>query len=132
LWHILDNDYSVDLVNFYLTCGGVDAKKRHPRNGNCLLHEFAATPYSGGMKKLDNFLQKAKLLLETIPDKINLLNNYSQIQTPADIAEQSAAKRVNDKAASLAFKALIALFEEYNGFTRERLEAQQKIGIYRF
>jgi len=131
LWHILDNDYSVDLMQFYLTCG-VDAKKTNWLTGHCLLHAFAATKYSGGMKKLDNFLQKAKLLLETIPDKVNLFNHHSE--TPTDIAEHSliSAKKCKDRAASLAFKALIILFEEYKGFTRQELIAQAEWELKKF
>ncbi len=120
LWHIMDNSYPSSLMEFYLA-RQVDTTKLCVSYKGNLLHKFAATPYSGNISSLDNFIQKAKLLLTTLPAQINALNQRDQ--TPLNIVKKSlrALKKSKNVAAKLAFKVLIELFQEHGGFVAEDL-----------
>lgn len=126
LWSILGNEYPTNLMEFYLT-QNVDATSPNPlRKKETLLHRFAATSYSGGISNLDNFMQKAKLLFSIIPDKINALDERRR--SPRDIVEISlkTAKNHKNKVATVAFKALILLFQEHGVFLMKE-KAKQKV-----
>jgi len=131
LWYIMDNSYPADLMKFYLT-QKVDTKalsnvdKEKPWRRKSLLHRFAETPYSGTFKDISNFLEKAKLLLDTLPEQVNTADK--QGLTPLDIIEESLKRfkrrnsRLENKVAKIAFKVLKELFFEYNGMTADLLE----------
>ncbi len=130
LWSILDNRYPSDLVKFYLK-QNVDAKKLNTRYTEGLLHRFAATGYTGKFSDIANFLQKAKILLNAIPDQVNLsINTYKG--TPLDVVEKSLkyAKKSKTKVAIVAFKALKGFFHESGGFTTAELNHQDFVKTY--
>lgn len=134
LWEILQKKYPSELMAFYLACG-VDAKKRFGpvdegfKGGNCLLHELA-NPISLHIDNIDDFLRKGQLLLATIPEMINTLNQDGQ--TPTDIAQESFenAGTYMYNGTPHAFESLIILFKEHGGLPAYKLGSTSKNTLF--
>lgn len=120
LWDVLDNEYPIELIKFYLE-QNVDATAIRPFDNACLLHELAWSNYYVHLSSPDNFLKKAILLLDTIPYMINTLNKNGS--TPIDLAYKSQQERLY----SDAFKELIILFRKCGGKTAQELKEESSI-----
>ncbi|HLJ31497.1 MAG TPA: hypothetical protein VKU36_03615 [Candidatus Babeliales bacterium] len=92
LWHILDNKYGSELMEFYISCG-ISPKKQYtqePLSGAfCILHEFA-NPYYAGHLENRCILKKGEILLKSMPEMVNLQDSFGR--TPLDIALESLRK----------------------------------------
>lgn len=124
LWIIAYNDpYPSKLLHFYLQ-QGVNARRLNHFFGSCLFHELART-FSDKNTDIDNFLKKAKLILNAIPDMINTLNNIEK--TPLDVAQESleiAYVRGTEShyyGKAEAYEKLIALFKQYGAKTVQEI-----------
>jgi hypothetical protein len=78
LWYMVDDQYSLDLIKFYLE-QGVSPKQLDLETKECLLH-----------KVCDLSLEKITLLLDIIPELINTINTKGQ--TPLDLLQPNKNK----------------------------------------
>lgn len=119
LWNVIRKKYPSELMAFYIE-HGVNAKKildpldEEIKGGNCLLHELA-NPVSLRIDDIEDFLQKGRLLLQSIPELINRLNNDGQ--TPLDLAQKSFEDAGTSmcKGTPEAFAALCTLYKNHGG-----------------
>lgn len=124
LWNIMDNRYPANLMEFYLA-QKVDAITLYTYNEDNLLHRFAETTYVGNIHGIANFIQKAELLLKTIPDQINNCDKYKRMPLDVVLKSLKYAKRDTNKAAKLAFKVLIGLFQEHQALSTDDIAKQR-------
>lgn len=135
LWEVVHNKYPAELMEFYLARDVNPRTRFNPSNkeftdGNCLFHELA-NPACLRIDDIDNFLRKAHLLLDVIPDMINTVNHDEQ--TPADVAQRSfeAASRYMCNGTAEAFEDLIMLFKAYDGKTTDKCGSSiKKKGLF--
>jgi len=123
LWFILNDEYSADLMDFYLN-HGVNARLLSDWEGNyCLLHGLARCSY---VRDRDNFLKKGQFLLNAIPDMVNALSRSRK--TPIDIVQCSleSSKEFYGEEHSIAYKELISLLKLYGGLTANELAKSKK------
>jgi len=118
LWKTVTYEYPSKLMAFYLQ-HKVNAKE--VCCGNYLLHDLVLHGYRDNDH---DFLTKAELLVEVIPDMINTLNINKD--TPLDLAEEELKlvhihPSYNQRLAKRTFKQLITLFKKYGGKTGQEL-----------
>jgi hypothetical protein len=125
-WTLMDHKYPSDLITLYLE-HGLDATELCPSNKNCLLHTFAEQINSKKIKNINDFLQKADILIKAIPHLINTINFYDK--TPLDVAQKSFKKATKYKHRSdytpEAFEQLIVLFRERGFLTAQEIKENQ-------
>lgn len=110
--------YSAELLELYLQ-HGANPKNLNPLDNSCLLHNLGNTDC---IQDVDNFLKKAQLLLDAIPDMIDALDKNKQ--TPLDIAQASLDdSRLHGTPATVsALEQLIALFKECDNKRTQELK----------
>lgn len=116
---IIEDAYPSEIMALYLE-HNIDAVKINFSDHSCMLHIFA-NPFTMRIDNIENFLTKGMVMLNAMPDMVNVLNNYGQ--TPLDVAQKSL-KASNEYGTPQAFQKLIALFREYGGKTIEELEKE--------
>jgi len=120
LWHIVRENYSSELMEFYLK-KKVDATQNGWENRYCLLHGLAEHGWAE-IENVDDFLKKGDLLLEYIPHMINMLGLNKK--TPLDIALRSLQEATTTKT-KLALEQLIELYKKHGGLTAQELATQK-------
>ena len=103
LWSCLIHNRSANLIAFYLN-KGIDPRKINSYNA-CILHLLPLWDWQD--------METVKLLLKTIPDMINTVNQNGE--TPLDIAEKPFFKK----------QELIKLFKKAGALTAQELKNQQ-------
>jgi hypothetical protein len=137
LWRILDDAYPSDLMIFYLA-QGINPKKLRLFDKSCLLHAFAEPTfnYMWCYPKNIDVLKKGELLLNAMPDMVNMVNVFGK--TPLDVAMETL-KKIEEQAEEMEkeygirlspshdefAKQLIALFRKYGGLTARELEQSE-------
>lgn len=125
LWYTIGDGHSLDLITFYLK-HHVDANQLDPDDNSCLLHALAKYDVHYDHKDIDNFLKKARILLNAMPHMVNALNNDGQ--TPVDVAQESfkdAKKHKRKIEECLFYNDLAALIKKHGGFTAQELATQK-------
>jgi len=120
LWYILEDQYPSAIMELYLK-HHVDAKKLRSDN-SCVLHKLAKPSSICKINKVDNFLKKAILLLNAIPDMINTLNDYDE--TPVDAVKAFLQEAKSNGLLPEAFEKLLTLFRIRGGLTAQELTQQ--------
>jgi len=111
LWAMVNHEYPSELMEFYLM-HHVDATKLTPYSNSCLLHALGKSTFRYyRTMNLDDFLRKATLLLNAIPNMVNKLDRYGN--TPLDNAQKSLEKSKKYNDFPEAFEKLIALYRKH-------------------
>lgn len=121
LWYTTKNKYPYELMQFYLQ-KGVNPYNLHAREDSCLLHELAQIRSSDKMN-VDNFLNKAKLLLNAIPNLINTLSKDKL--TPLDVAKKTLKQMQKYSDNHNALKKLIIMYKQHGGLTAFKLTKKE-------
>lgn len=126
LWCTVLEEYPLELMKFYLD-HEVDPKVLNHR-GECLLHELADKFCL--IKDMDDYFKKFELLLDAIPDMINLLSLNHQTPTGElmRIAQQDCENGYTLHCKEMYDK-FIALFRERGGRTFTELQPWYKEGM---
>lgn len=126
LWCTVQEEYPSELMKFYLD-QKVDPKNLNHR-GECLLHELVDKFCL--IKDMDDYFKKFELLLDVIPDMINLLSLNHQTPTGElmGIAQQDCENGYTLHSKEMYDK-FIALFRERGGRTMLELQPWYKEGM---
>ena len=125
LWCTVQEGYPSELMKFYLD------QKVNPRNvnhrGQCLLHELVNLFCLA--KDMDDYFKKFELLLDAIPDMINLCG---QCQTPTGWLMQVAKEDGEEgykRHSKETYEKFIALFRNHGGRTQIELQPWYREGV---
>jgi hypothetical protein len=119
LWRALSQDYPADLLLFYLN-HGVDHNARD-NNDSCLLHALGSYRFIPHTD-VNNFLDKAQILVDRFPEMVNIVNNNDQ--TPLDSVERMLeVVKFSKKEPVEAAQKFIKLLKAKNGVNYKNLPA---------